>query len=142
MNRWFDRRPIDMDWALLILRLGVGLSMMLLHGYGKIRGGPELWTGIGRSMGSLGIAFFPTMWGFLAAFAEFFGSLLVALGIFTRPAAAMLAFTMLVAALHHLGLPADEPRSGWSGASHAIELGVVFVAIFLAGPGRFAIGRR
>ena len=131
--------PLHADVGLLIVRVGVGLSMMVLHGWGKIAGGPERWAGIGGSMANLGITFAPTFWGFMAAFSEFFASALLILGLFFRPAAAMLAFTMLVAALHHLSIPAGEPGSGWNGASHALELLVVYLALAFTGPGRYAL---
>jgi len=128
------------DWGLLFLRLVIGATMALFHGYAKISGGPERWAGLGGSMQELGISFLPTFWGFMAAFSEFFGSLLLVLGLLFRPAAALLAFTMLVAVVRHLNIPAGEPGSGWSGASHALELFGVYVALFLTGPGRFALG--
>lgn len=124
-----------------MVRLGAGLSLMLFHGYGKITAGPELWAKLGSNMEILGIGFAPALWGFFAAFAEFFCSLLVVLGVAVRPAAALVAFTMLVAAARHLGLPADNPSSGWSGASHAIEFFSVFVALLLTGPGRYTVVR-
>ena len=131
-------RPVSVDLALLVIRLGVGLSMLIFHGYGKITGGPGLWAAMGGHMANLGITFAPTMWGFMAGFSEFFGSILLILGVLFRPAAALLAFTMFVAVLRHLNLPADDPKAGWSGASHAIELFAVYVGLFLAGPGRYA----
>ena len=134
--------PIHADLGLLILRLGVGLSMIIFHGWGKISGGPELWTRIGGNMANFGITFLPAVWGFLAAFAEFGGSILLVIGVLTRPAALLLGFTMFVAVVTHLGMPPESPRSGWSGASHALELLAVYVAILLAGPGRFSLGRR
>jgi putative oxidoreductase len=141
VRRLFSNRPLHTDAGLLVVRLGAGLSLMLAHGYGKISGGPELWAKLGGSMEHLGIGFAPALWGFLAAFAEFFGSLLVVLGIAFRPAAALVAFTMVVAALHHLSLPADNPAAGWRGASHAIELLSVFGALLLTGPGRYTLLR-
>jgi len=141
LKRIFTPRPVHTDAGLLVVRLGAGLSLMLVHGYGKITGGPELWAGVGSSMGNLGIGFAPTLWGFFAAFSEFFCSLLIVLGVAVRPAAALVAFTMLVAATHHLRLPADNPSSGWSGASHAIEFFSVFVALLLTGPGRYTVAR-
>lgn len=131
-------RPVNVDIALLVIRLGVGVSVLAFHGYGKITGGPERWAATGGDMSNLGITFAPAFWGFMAAFAEFFCSILLMLGVFFRPAALLLAFTMLVAVLHHLNLPADNARSGWSGASHALELLAVYVGLFLAGPGRYA----
>jgi putative oxidoreductase len=118
--------------------------MLVFHGYGKVTGGPEMWARLGGSMQNLGIGFAPTLWGFMAAFAEFFGSILLILGVLFRPAAALLAFTMFVAIVRHLSLPAGEPGAGWMGASHALELFAVFVGLLLAGPGRYSfqlIGR-
>lgn len=132
---------IHRDLGLLVVRLGVGLSMFVFHGWGKITAGPELWARIGNSMQTLGVTFLPAMWGFFAAFAESFCSILLILGILFRPAAALLAFTMLVATTRHLGLPAGEPGAGWNGASHALELLSVYVGLLLAGSGRFALIR-
>jgi len=136
------RRPIEKDLALLVIRVGVGLSMLLFHGWGKITGGPEVWERVGGAMGSLGIHFFPVAWGFLAALAESGCSLLLILGVLTRPAAAMLAFTMLIAITRHLGMEPDAAGAGWKGASHALELFTVYVGLFLAGPGMFSLSRR
>lgn len=134
--------PLNRDLGLLVVRLGVGLSMAVFHGWGKISGGPELWTRVGDGMANLGLSFLPTMWGFLAAFAEFGCSILLILGFLFRPAAAMLAFTMLVAVTAHLNMPPDSPNAGWSGASHALELGTVYVMLLLTGPGKLALGYR
>jgi putative oxidoreductase len=130
--------PINTDIGLLLLRVGVGISMLTFHGYAKITGGPELWAKLGVHMKNLGITFAPAMWGFEAALAEFFCSILLVLGVLFRPAAALLAFTMFVAVMRHLNLPPDSPGAGWSGASHALELLCVYVALFLTGPGRYA----
>ncbi|UCE01565.1 MAG: DoxX family protein [Candidatus Latescibacterota bacterium] len=130
------------DVGLLLLRIGIGASMMIFHGYGKITAGPERWHSLGAQMQNLGISFAPTFWGFMAAASEFFGSLLIVMGLFFRPATALLAITMLVAATRHLNLPEGEPGAGWRGASHALELLAVYVALFLIGPGRYAIGVR
>lgn len=132
-----DRTHVDA--GLLVLRLGIGLSMALFHGLGKLQGGPETWRGLGGQMGNLGITFFPVFWGFMAMFAEFFASLLLALGVLFRPAAAILAFTMVVAMVRHLSLPAGESGAGWKGASHALEFFAVYVALLLAGPGRYRL---
>ena len=137
MRALISTDPIHRDLGLLLLRLGVGLSMVIHHGWGKITGGPEMWERVGGGMAHLGLAFAPTMWGFLAAFAEFGGSILLVLGILFRPAAGMLAFTMLVATAVHVNMSPDNPNSGWAGASHAMELLAVYVALLLTGPGRF-----
>lgn len=126
------------DFGLLLIRLGVGVGMLTLHGYDKIMGGPERWEGVGGAMGNLGIAFMPVVWGFLAAFAESVGSILIMLGPLYRAATLMLAFNMFVATLMHLGMPAENPGSGIAGAEKAMLYMVVYLGLFFTGPGRFA----
>ena len=127
------------DFGLLIIRIGIGASMLLFHGYGKMAGGPERWEQIGANMGLMGITLLPIFWGFMAAFAEFFGSLLIMLGLWLRVGAALLAITMFVAVLRHLNLPPDAANAGWRGASHALELLCVYVALLITGPGSFRL---
>lgn len=128
-----------LDLGLLIIRVGIGLSMFLFHGYPKISGGPDQWTRVGANMQNLGIQFYPVAWGLMAALSESVGSVLLALGLFFRPAAAVLAFTMLVATLRHMSLPADAANAGWSGASHALELMAVYLGLLLIGPGKYSL---
>jgi len=139
VKKVLSNRAIDQDAGLLILRLGIGFSMVLSHGWGKITAGPGMWSGLGKQMTHVGIDFAPVFWGFMASFSEFFCSILIILGLFFRPAAGLLAFTMLVATLRHLNLPDDDPKAGWSGASHALELLTVYVTLIYAGAGRYAI---
>lgn len=136
--RVLSNRPININLGLLLVRVGIGTIMLVAHGYGKITGGPEVWAKVGGAMGNLGVSFAPAFWGFLAAFAEFVCSILIVLGVLFRPATALLAFTMFVAALHHLNLPPESPAAGLKGASHALKLLVVFLGLLLTGPGRFA----
>ncbi|OSZ78859.1 DoxX family protein [Chitinophagaceae bacterium IBVUCB1] len=121
--------------ALLILRLGVGF-MMILHGYPKLSGGAEKWEKLGGAMASIGIKFVPVVWGFMAAITETVGGLFFLLGLFFRPTSFLLFFTMLVAAAMHL-----SSGDGIMDASHAIELGIVFLAMFIIGPGKFSVDK-
>ncbi len=138
IGKLFSSEGVAKDFGLLLIRLGFGVSMFVFHGYGKMTGGPERWESIGGSMENLGIAFAPIVWGFLAAFAETVGSILIVLGPLFRFATLMLAFNMFVATMRHLNLPVDNPSSGWDGASHAIEYMIVYLGLFFTGPGRFA----
>ena len=92
-------------------------------------------------MGNLGIHFAPAFWGFMAAFSEGIGGLLLIVGLLVRPAAAMLVFTMFVAALMHMNLPPENSASGLKGAKYAIEMGIVFLALVFTGAGRFSLDR-
>lgn len=141
IKRCFMSFDMYRNLGILVLRLGIGGSMLFFHGYGKLIGGPETWEQVGGSMANLGIDMVPMFWGLMAALAEFFGSVLIIFGILFRPAALGLAFTMLVAVIHHLTLPPGAAGAGWGAASHAMELLCVYVALFLIGPGRYRIPR-
>ena len=85
--------PHFYDYGLLILRLAFGFSMIYGHGFGKLTrlfGSEEIKFadpfGLGPAV-SLG----------LAAFAEFFCSLLLMAGLFTRAVLLPLIFTMATA---------------------------------------------
>lgn len=123
------------DFGLLLLRVGVG-AMMIWHGFPKLKGGPELWEKIGGAMANYGLHDFPRFWGFMAGFTESVGGLLFILGFLFRPACAFLVFMMITAAMQSYG------SGGMKMASHAIELGIVFLSMFIIGPGRFSIDKR
>ncbi|MGI9533833.1 MAG: DoxX family protein [Thermodesulfobacteriota bacterium] len=139
LNFLTSRYEINKDAGLLVIRVVIGLSLMVFHGYSKIKGGPEVWTEVGNDIGVLGIKFFPVFWGFMAGFAEFFCSFFLILGVLFRPATILLSFTMLVAVIVHLNLPPESPAAGWSGASHALELLAVYVGLFFTGPGKYKL---
>jgi putative oxidoreductase len=127
------------DIGLIILRLGIGASMLIFHGYGKITGGTAVWEKLGASMSIIGIDFLPVFWGFMAAFAESVCSALIMLGILFRPSSLLLACTMFIAVVKHLTMLPGTLGAGWSGASHAIELFAVYTGLFFLGPGRFVV---
>jgi putative oxidoreductase len=121
------------DAGLLFLRIGLGVSF-LIHGFPKLLGGPEKWTALGGAMGLLGLDFAPLFWGLMAALSETLGGLLLMLGIFFRPACLFLALTMAVALNMHISKGDPFPVY-----SHALEDGIVFLALILIGPGKFIL---
>jgi putative oxidoreductase len=102
--------------------------MFILHGFPKLAGGPTKWAQVGSAMANLGITFFPAFWGFMAACSEFIGAILLIMGIFFKPACSLLA----VATAFHLA-----KGDGIMGASHALEMMIVFIALIFTGPGKF-----
>ncbi len=131
--------PYSTDLGLLILRVGIG-GMFILHGYPKILGGVEGWERIAQH----GLPFLPEgiisiAFGLAATVAEVGGGLLLILGYYHRIACLALAATMAVAFSTKIGavtgLGDFAKVAGWP-----LELLVVFVALFFAGPGRFRVG--
>ncbi|MEE2002514.1 DoxX family protein [Alkalimonas sp. MEB108] len=84
-------------WGALALRVPIGI-IFAAHGAQKLFGwfGGYGLAGTGGWMESIGLA--PgVLMAFLAGSAEFFGGIALVIGVLTRPAAAVLAVTMLVA---------------------------------------------
>lgn len=119
--------------GLLILRVGLGI-MLMLHGGPKIFGGPEKWAVVGEATRYVGIDSAPIFFGFMAGFAEFFGGFFISIGLYFMPALVLLILNLIVAAASHIG-----QGQGLMGASHAIELGIVFFSLFFTGPGRYSV---
>lgn len=85
-------------------------------------------------MESFGITFAPAFWGFMAAFAEFFGGLFIVLGALTSISALLVVFTMLVAAIRHL-----SSGDSLADSAHPIEVGLAFLGILFIGAGKYSL---
>ncbi|MCI0450246.1 MAG: DoxX family protein [Chlorobi bacterium] len=131
LKNFFSRHG---DAGILIMRLGIGIAFIFTHGWAKITGGPELWGKIGAAMSNFGITFAPAFWGFMASVSEFGGGILILLGLFTRPAASFMGFTMLVAAIYHL-----SKLDPWSKVIYPMEILSVFVALIFIGAGKYSL---
>ena len=99
----------DANVGLLILRVFLGAAL-LTHGWGKMFGGLG---GFIDGVAQMGFPA-PTLLGFLAAFAESIGAILLAVGLLTRPAAFLIAATMAGAALKvHAGQGFAAQEMAW-----------------------------
>jgi len=122
-------------WALL--RIGIGI-MFVIFGWRKVCGGPEMWSQIGQAMGAFGLkplAAYPVFWGFMATLAEFGGGLALVLGVLVRPFAFLMGFTMATAVTMLV-----KGGKDMMAYSHALDMGIVFVAILIGGGGTPALG--
>ena len=124
--RYLDRlQPI----ALLIMRISAGV-IMTAHGYQKVFGGLHHHAGFVASLGM------PAWLGYISAFTEFLGGLLILVGLFTRVAASAVCINLVVAIwkVHwHNGLMGSMGRPGYEFPLAVASM--VFALIFLgAGP--------
>lgn len=121
----------------LILRAPIGL-ILAAHGAQKLFawfGGYGL-DGTGQWMSSIGITPGYLM-ALLAGSAEFFGGLALLLGLFTRPAAVIAAFTMLVAIFTvHIGNGLFMSNNGYE---YGLTLFVALTALAVQGGGRLSL---
>jgi putative oxidoreductase len=130
-----NKRLLSDDVGKLILRVAVG-GMMLFHGIGKLQ------HGVGDIVSMLQAKGLPGFLAYGTYVGEVIGPILVLAGFFTRPAAAIVAFNMIVAiALAH---PGDVFRLTEHGA-WAIELQMFYLlgalAIVFTGAGKYSISR-
>ena len=122
--RYLDRlQPL----ALFLMRLALG-AIMVAHGYHKVFGGLHHHA---QMVASLGL---PAWLGYVSAFTEFFGGLLILVGLFTRAAAFAILIDLFVAIwkVHlHNGLIGTPDRPGYEFALAAAAL--AFALVFFGG---------
>ncbi len=125
-----DLVPTSTSLAILLLRVALGTQMLTAHGWGKLMTFSEK---AATFPDPLGVGHTTSM--ALAVFGEVVCSVLLIFGAFTRLAALGGAVTMAVAFfLVHGG-----KLSGANSGEMAFLYLVGFVAIFLTGPGLFAL---
>lgn len=124
------------DLGKLVLRLALG-ALVLLHGFGKLRGGL---SGIEGMLAAHGL---PTALAYGALVGEVLAPLMLITGFYARLGALLIVVNMLFAlALVHLPqVGMLNGQGGW-----ALELQGMFLctalAIALLGPGRYGINGR
>lgn len=123
----FSNARYSPDLAILVLRLGAGF-FLARWGWDKFISFDEkavdwpdpLHVGHGVSLA-------------LTVFSELVCSVLVIIGLLTRPALAVLIVTMLIIIfVIHAGQPLSERE-------HAFSFLIPFIALLLLGPGRFSL---
>jgi putative oxidoreductase len=130
-----QREPISESIGKLILRVTLG-GLMLLHGIAKLRNGID---GVADMLDSSGL---PTGLAYGVYIGEVIAPVLLILGLWTRIAAIIFAFNMLVAILigHANEIFSLNQFGGW-----AIELPALFllaaISVALLGPGRICVGK-
>lgn len=127
--RYLDRlQPL----ALLLMRLALG-AIMVAHGYHKVFGGLQHHAHMVASMG------IPAWLGYVSAFTEFLGGLLILTGFFTRAAAVAVCINLIVAIwkVHlHNGLMGSPDHPGYE---FPLAVATLAFALIFFGGGPIAI---
>ncbi|MBZ2208770.1 DoxX family protein [Massilia soli] len=122
------------DLGKLVIRSAVAI-LVLLHGISKLTGGID---GIAGMVAGAGL---PAVFAYGVYVGEVLAPLLVLIGLWTRPAAAVMAINMVVAIMlaHSAELAQLNKQGGW-----ALELQGMFlfgaIAVALLGAGRYSVG--
>jgi putative oxidoreductase len=85
---------------------------------------------------SIGLDVLSVPLGFMAAFSESIGALLIAFGLLTRPAAFLLGITMLVASTKKLS------EAGIKGSELPLLYLILCIIILLMGSGKYSLDRK
>jgi putative oxidoreductase len=129
LKRWLYSED-NIALGLLVLRVGIGIAFVI-HGFPKVFMGGAV--GLAKGLAAAGIPG-GVVAAYLAGGAEFFGGIALILGLLTRPTTAVMAFTMLIALIFHL-----NKGDKFMAYSHALESGILFLSLFIAGPGKFSL---
>lgn len=128
MSRWLNSLQ---PWGVLLLRLALGLSMSV-HGYEKVMPHGALHQFV-LYIAGLGI---PSWLGYISAYTELIGGMLLILGLLTRVAAAFVTVNMLVA-LFAVGI-----HAGFGIYNYIIALVAIALMLVCTGAGALGLDRR
>ena len=132
------------DAGLLIVRLGLGAILVIIHGWPLISGGTKAWETEGAQMANIGITSAPLVWGCILAFIQFIGGFASIGGILFRPFCLLVAFAMVVYAAGSFGAPANGVERNILASIQASELyivlGLTTLALAMIGPGKYNLG--
>lgn len=93
------------DKALLVLRIALAV-VLVLHGYGKLFGGMDGFTGMLDKMGFP----LPVVMAWIVALLEFFGGLAIAVGLFTKYVSylVIVQFAVILIIVKKLSFPSSD----------------------------------
>ena len=110
--------------------------MCYYHGWSKITAGISRWEKIGNVMTDfIGLDFLSIPLGFMASFSESIASLLIMVGLFTRPSAILLAITMFVASAKNI------TGKGIDGSELSLIYLLISIIILMNGAGKLSLDR-
>lgn len=137
----FSSMPLNIDLGILLLRFTVGLTMSF-YGYEKLTHYNEMvmddfWLNEVSFLGMKGAV--PLA---LTIFAEFFCSLFLILGLFTRPALFFLLFCMGYIAFYLDSFELISSGDNGLEMNSAFNYFMLYLALLFTGPGKYSVDAR
>lgn len=123
------------SYAYTLVRFALG-AIFVPHGYAKLFGGGL--AGLVKILSGWGLPA-PLAWAYGVAGLEFFGGILLAVGLLTRPVALLFVIEMVVAAV---GVHSKVWAWNQGGAQYPVFLAVFCFLVFVCGGGRHSLDRR
>jgi putative oxidoreductase len=128
MTNWLNSlQPV----GALIMRLALGLSMSV-HGYQKVI--PH--GALNHYLHYITSLHIPYWLGYVSAYTEFVGGILILIGLLTRFVAVLIALNMLVA-FFYVGI-----HQGFGIYNYILTLAALGIMLVFYGPGGFALDRK
>ena len=136
-NLLLNNRSLFPDTSYFALRFCTGIFMCYYHGWSKLLSDSSRWERLGNTLTqSIGLDVLSVPLGFMAAFSESIGALLIAFGLLTRPAVFLLGITMLVASTKKLS------EVGIDSSELPLLYLILCIIILLKGSGKYSLDRK
>jgi putative oxidoreductase len=137
----FSEQPINMDLGLLLIRVIIG-TLMAFIGYEKLIHFDEL---VVDEFWAKNVSFLGMTGGvplFLTIFAEFFCSLFLILGLFTRFSLFVLMFCMgyIFMVIFPMSI-VDKGENGYH-FNDAFVYFIIYLGLFFNGPGKYSLDKK
>ncbi len=129
----------SMDLGLLVIRLGVGGSVLAFRALGNLFGGPELWSHSGSFIFETSINISPEIVGATLAILECLGGLMLITGALFRTGAFLLILTAIPGLMYQLGTATGSAYAGLGSSFVSIVLLSVYLGLLISGPGAMAM---
>lgn len=129
----------SIDLGLLVMRIGVGGSVLAFRALGSLFGGPELWAMNGSFILDTSLQVSPEIAGGVLAGLECLGAFLLLTGAAFRFGTAMLILTTLPGIVHQVGTISGASYTGLGSSFVSLILLSVYIGFLITGPGTMAM---
>lgn len=129
----------SIDLGLLVMRIGVGGSVLAFRALASLFGGPELWAMNGSFILDTSLQVSPEVVGGVLAGLECLGAFFLLTGAAFRVGTVMLILTTLPGIVHQVGSMTGSTYTGLGSSFVSLILLSVYIGLMITGPGSMAM---